>query len=294
MSFKAQVGGGGALIGIVIVVILVIFVYLYSQGYIKLGSGGLNTNSSSATPVALSASAIGQTTNLYAGESFQIISSVTNNRDSQIVISMLPYGCSTISQSATYKTIPANVSESFSWNFTAPSSGDCQVQFTACFNYMSYANYPITLENSNIANAPITFPSFSNSPVALSIQDFNSTVIAPPAAVDPFGVNQTEYILAGNVGTGSVFNRTLNWLRISSTGKSYIQLSSRVTNIGSGFNITRTAFPQSLFFNGNFALPIVLDIPPVLNSNGYSSQIINISAGYSYCINSNAVPVSVS
>ncbi len=295
MSVKAQAGSGGALVGIILVVIIIAVVYLYFEGYIHLPTGVQSTNvSSGPTPITLSAKGVGQTTNLYAGEPFQVISSVTNTRNSKLTVSLLPYGCSTILQSAVSRTVPGGVPVSILWNFTAPSSGECQVQFTACFSYTSYSNYPITVENSNIANAPLTYPSFSNSPVDISIQDFNSTVIAPPYAAYPNGINRTEYIMAGNVGTGSLSNSTLDWLDISSTGKAYLQLSSGVTAISGNFNITKSSYAQNLYFSSGFTLPFFLTIPPVTNSRGYSAEILNISAGYTYCIQSNPVSVSVS
>lgn len=282
------------MIAIIVVVAFVVLIYFYSQGYINFPSGTSGNNSTTgADPITLSLTAESQTNNLYANEPFQVVSYIRNNRDSPITISLLPYGCSSITQGAISRTIPANVTVSITWPFTAPSSGNCQVQITSCFSYISYANYPMTIKNQNVSNVPLVYPSFSESPLAFSIASFNSVVIAPPSTVYPKGINQTYYISAGNIGSGGVSNQTLNWLKVTTTGKAYIQLSSSTISVGNSYNITKAASPLNLFFNGAFTLPILITIPPVSSSSGYAAETINISAGYTYCIHSNSIPVSV-
>lgn len=299
MPNKAQGGSGGAMVGLIIVIILVVVVYFYYEGYIKFPTiPNQNTNNSSSvgpTPLTLSASATGQTTGLFPGENFQVLSVVDNSRSSPITVSLLAYGCSTILGAKYYETIPANVQVSKAWNITAPSSGSCQVQFTACFNYSSYANYPLTITNSGV-NPPVVYPSFSNSPISLTLQSFNNLISAPPSSVDPLGVNETEYILGDNVGAGSIFNSSFDSLTIYSSGKVYVQLPSGTYAINGGsYKISSQSSDfQVLSFTRNYVLPFVLNVPPVSNTPGYSNEVLNISAVYSYCLQSNAIPVSVS
>ncbi len=297
MPKNAQDGSGGVLIALLIVVIILVAVYFYYAGYIKIpGVGSSNTNSFGPTPIALTASAIGSTTGLYPGAPFQVISEISNNRSTPLTVSLLIYGCSTISSSKVSQIVPGGVQVSKVWNVTAPSSGTCQIQFTACFNYSSYANYPITIANSGLSNVPFAYPSFSNSPLYLSLQNFNSVITAPPASVAPYGVNQTEYLLASNIGIGSIFNSSLMSLNIYSDQKAYVQLPSGVHTItGSGYTISsKSSDVQTLAFNNNYVLPFILTIPPVTSSSGYQNAVINVSATYMYCLQSNALQVSVS
>ena len=300
MSSKAQGNSGGALIGLLIIIVLVIGIYFYYEGYLSFPIGNHQTNSSNpATPISLNVSSTTSLSGLYGGQSFNVVTSLYNHRDSNINVSLLPYGCSTISTGKTYLTLLPGEPTSRVWSFVAPSSGTCNIQFTACFSYSSFANYPLTIKNSSQVVAPVTSPTFSTAPIALSIPNLESTIIAPPMAVYPNGINQTEYINAQNVGFGTVLNNTFDWLDISdSDGVGYIELSNgvfqKITSAGVNMSVMASSYRQMLFFNGNFILPVIINIPSVSSANGYTGTILGISNGYTYCIQSTPLQVSVS
>jgi hypothetical protein len=300
MPLKAQDNSGGALIGLLIIVVLVVGIYFYYEGYISFPIGNRQTNSSNpVTPVSLNVSSTGSLSGLYGGQSFNIVTSLYNYRDSNINVSLLPYGCSTISTGKKYLTLLPGEPTSRVWSFTAPSSGTCNIQFTACFSYSSFANYPLTIKNSSQVTAPVNSPTFSNAPIALSIPNLGSTIVAPPAAVYPGGINQTEYINAQNIGSGTILNDTFDWLDVSdSNGVAYIELSNgvlqKITSTGVNMSVMEPNYRQMLFFNGNFILPIILNVPPILNANGYEGTTLSISNGYTYCVQSTPLQVSVS
>lgn len=267
---------------------------MYSAGFFHTGSSPQTSNTSGVNPISISLSSPMLVNSLYPGQAFQVVSKIDNNANHPITVSIIPYGCPTISQSRIYRTIPANSPLVLDWNFSAPSSGSCLIQFTSCFNYTSHARYPITVEsNEYTGKVPTVSPSFSVSPLTLSIQNFSSTVVAPPISLDPQGVNQTMYILSTNAGSGSITNSELSWLDLYVSGSAYVLLPSGYSSIhGNSLNLTAASALSSLADSGNFILPFYLTIPAVQSQSSYSFLNINITAGYNYCMQSQQLPVS--
>jgi hypothetical protein len=289
MSKKAQNSIGAAGLAI-IVVIFIIAVYLYYAGYLNFPSQQQNNNHSAEIPVSINASSGTSLSSLYPNQKFNVISTVYNHGPRSMNVSILGYGC-TSTQSKSYITVYPNSSGSTSWSFSAPGSGSCNVQFTSCFSDSSYANYPLVLTNRNFTGqTPVNYPAFSVAPVSISIPSFSSVEQAPPSPT-----NQTVDISTSVISGGYLENSALNWFNIVSTVPAYIQFPSGIVKISGNENITDSSYPNILNVNGNLVLSILFTLNPVAGSLGYSTNTdLNMSTGYTYCIQSNILQASVS
>ncbi len=291
MSKKAQ--GGSGVIGLVVIVIIgAIVAYLYFGGYISFPNSS-TTYQPSSMPITITASSpsASNLSNLYPGQSFNALATVRGTGVSPVNISIIGYGCGGTTQATKYVEVYPNASVSSSWTFSAPGTGSCDIQFTSCFNDMAYSNYPITVENETVTSqAPVDLPSSSIAPVSISLSGFSSTVNAPPSSV-----NQTFYVQASALSAGYLKNSALNWLNIAVVGSAFVQLPKGIESVGRSINITNKTATGILYFSGVFRLPLELTFEPVPQASGFTTSTdVNISAGYTYCLTSNLLPVSVS
>ncbi len=286
--------------GVIIIVILIIIVaafFLFKEGYIHLGPTTTVTTSSSVNPflpISLNITSATPLAHLYTNEQINVISTISNDRDSYINVVLLPYGCSFLPIQNKSVSIPPDSPSSIQWNFSSSSSTTCTITFSACFNAVSYTNYPLTIESYKFTGAVPVSPISSSSgvPIALELLSFNTTIVAAPS---PY--NQTAY-LDGNVLTSSGLSSKLNWVQINiQNGKGYFTSSTgKIYDINPSINLTDQQY-QLLIQNGRLLAPVPFSllINPVSNSLGYTSNVdINVSAGYTYCIQSNSIPISIS
>ncbi len=278
---------------VAIVIVIVIIAYLYFAGYISLPSTTTTTTTASAVPINVSASSSAQVSNLYPSQSFSVIANIVGNGVAPLNVSIIGYGCGGTTQPTKYVEVYPGSSYSSSWTFSAPTAGSCDVQFLSCFNDISYANYPITVENNTFTGTPpITLPSYSTAPVSVSLSGFNSIVTAPPSPL-----NRTLYIQAPVLSPGYLNNNVFNWLNIAVAGKAFTELPNAATLsiVDRNVNITNSTYPGILYVSGVFQFPLELTFSPVPQSPGFTTDTdVNVSVGYRYCLTSNLLPVSVS
>ncbi len=285
--------------GVIIVVILIIIVgvfFLYKAGYLNFNQTTTTTtkNINPYIPISFNISTSTPLAHLYTGENINVISKIFNNGKNYINVVAFPYGCSFLPVQNKSFSIPPDSPSSFSWVFSSSSPTSCSITFSACFNAVSYTNYPLTIESYDFNGTVPTSQSTSSAglPINLGLEDFSPILIASPSSE-----NQTFYVDANSLtSTGSTSK--LNWVNIQiNNGIGYFT-SSVGTNykIEPNQNITNQEYPLT-FQNGRLLAPIQFSllVNPVSNSVGYTSNVsINVSAGYTYCITSNSIPLSIS
>ncbi len=290
MVKRAQSGNGIVIVFIIIVIAIVGYLY-YSGFFSKLSLESAN-QTQNIIPIGMSVSSPDQLGSLYPSQQFHVVSMITNNGTRPFTVSLLPYGCPTRDSAINVMVYPGT-SDPVQWNFTAPSSGGCDIQFTACFNDVSYADYPVIVKNQSTSATPPVFPTASVAPISLSIPGFSSTVLAPPVPA-----NITEYIRAVDIGNGFVSNGTtegyLAWLDLNVQGaNAYIQLANSIAKTSPNINVTSSVLLAFAPNGGALQLPFLLTVNPVSSQSGYYGGMnINISSGYRYCIQSQFLPVS--
>ncbi len=285
--------------GVIIVVILIIIVgvfFLYKEGYINFNQTTVTTtkNVNPYLPLTFNISSTTPLAHLYTGENINIISKIVNNGKNYINVVAFPYGCSFLPVQNKSFSIPPDSPSSSSWTFSSSSPTSCSITFSACFNAVSYTNYPITIESYDFnGTVPISsITASSGLPIGLGLEDFSSTLIASPSAE-----NQTFYIDASSLtSTGSTSK--LNWVNIQiNNGIGYFTSSTGSTyEIDPSENVTAQKY-QLTFQNGRLLAPIPFSllVNPVSNSLGYTSDVsINVSTGYTYCITSNSILLTIS
>ncbi|MCL4396771.1 hypothetical protein M1494_00260 [Candidatus Parvarchaeota archaeon] len=285
--------------GVIIIVVLIIIVgvfFLYKSGYINFNTTTTTTTqiTNSYLPISFNVSASTSLSHLYTGQNINFISNVFNHGNNYLNVVLTAYGCPFIPiQNKTF-SIPPNSPSASTWTFSSSSSGTCTLTFSACFNAVSYTNYPLTIENYNFTGTvPVSSPTSSSGlPISMFLQAFNTTIISGPVPI-----NQTEYV-EGNVLTSSGSASKLNWVNIDiKNGKGYFTSSTGSTYaIDPSINISS---PQQYSLNFELGrppqVPFLFTVNPVSNSIGYTSDIsINVSAGYTYCLTSVGTPITVS
>jgi hypothetical protein len=284
--------------GVIIIVVLIIIVgvfFLYKEGYLNFNTHSSTTGQSvnPYVPISLNISSASSLSHVYTNESINVISNVFNHGKSYITVTMVPFGCTFLPTQNKSIAIPPNSPSSFLWTFSSSSIASCSITFRACFNAVSYTDYPLTIESYNFAGSvPVSSQTSSSGlPISIALQSFNNTVIAGPNPL-----NDTEYV-AGNALTSDGSASALNWVEIridngigyftASTGKTY--------GINPAINISSQEYPLT-FQSGKLSasVPFLFVVNPVSNSLGYTSNVsINVSAGYRYCILSNSIPITI-
>ncbi len=289
-------GQSGVIIIVVVIIIVGVF-FLYKSGYINFNTTKVTTTKQIANPylpISFNVSASTPLSHLYTGENINFISSVFNHAKNYLNVVLTAYGCPFIPIQNKSFSIPPNSPSSTTWTFSSSSSGTCTLTFSACFNAVSYTNYPLTIENYNFSGTvPVSAPTSSSGlPISLDLQAFNTTIVAAPVPK-----NNTEYV-EGNVLTSLGSTSKLNWLNIKiNNGEGYlISPTGNTYTINPSLNISS---PQEYSLDFQLGrppqVPFLFTVNPVSNSIGYTSDIsINISAGYTYCLTSAGTPITVS
>lgn len=293
MNSKGQMG----VVLLVILIIAVGFFFLYKSGYLSLVSAAPSTtgqNSNPFVPLSLNLSSTTPLAHLYTNENINIVSTMFNHGNRSLDVVLFPYGCSFLPIQNQSVSIPPGLPSSTSWTFSSQSPTTCSIVFSACFNAVSYVEYPLTIESYNFTGtAPVSsITSSSGLPISVGLQAFNTTIVAGPSPA-----NKTEYAAATSLTSYGSASR-LNWVKIDiNGGRGYFtSFTGQVYAITPSINITAQQY-QLNFQNGRLLAPVPfsLTIDPVVNPVGYTSaESVNISAGYTYCITSNSIPITVS
>ena len=286
-------GQSGIMIAVIFVIVIGLF-FMYYEGYFNFKSTSAPTqNLTPNLPISLNISSTNNLAHLYTNQNINVIAAVRNYGNNYMNVVLSPYGCSFLPIQSKNVSIPPASSSSVSWSFSGSSPTSCSITFLACFNAVSYTDYPITIESYQFTgNAPTSaIRSSSGLPISISLESFNPLMVAGPSPV-----NSTEYA-DGIALTSQGSTSKLNWLSISIlNGEGYFTTSSgSAVSINPSINITQQEFPLT-FQNGRLLSPIPFSllVNPVSNSIGYTSNTeINVSAGYTYCINSNSIPITL-
>ena len=287
--------------GVIIIVIVVIIVgafFLYKSGYINFNFNTTNTTTvkqiiNPYLPISFNVSASTPLSHLYTGQNINFISNVFNNGKNYLNVVLTAYGCPFIPIQNKSFSIPPNSPSSTTWTFSSSSSGACTLTFSACFNAVSYTDYPLTIKNYDFTGTvPISSQTSSSGlPISMALEAFNTTIVAGPVPI-----NKTEYV-EGNVLTSSGSTSKFNWLNIEiENGNGYFTSSIGSTyNIDPSINISSSQqYPLNFQSGRPPQVPFLFTVNPVSSSVGYNSDIsINISAGYTYCLTSSGIPITV-
>lgn len=292
MSGKAQSSSGVGVL-VVIIIIAVVAFYLYESGYLGHIGQPAAAVYNSTVPITLIGSSSTNLSNIYPQENIQVISEVHNHSNKPINVSISPYNCPFIPTSIKYLNVYPGSSASLIWNFSSSSATSCSIVFLACFNTVSFTNYPITFKTPEFSGtAPQGLESSSPlEPVSLAVNGLSDTIVSPPTPT-----NSTYYISAYQTGvTGSLSG--LSWLDISENGVEiyYTNSAGQISQITNSVNLSSSRY--QLLFNSAQLLspfPIQIETQPVTSSAGYTTGAdINVSAGYKYCLESTPIPVTV-
>ncbi|MGC8533646.1 MAG: hypothetical protein ACP5MV_03420 [Candidatus Parvarchaeum sp.] len=289
-------GQSGVIVIVVIIIIVGVF-FLYKGGYLNFKTSTTTTTTQNVNPylpISFNVSAVTPLSHLYTGESMNFISNVFNHGKNYLNVTLSPYGCSFLPVQSKSFLIPPDSPSSSTWTFSSSSPTSCSITFSACFNAVSYTNYPLTIENYNFSGSvPMSsVTSSSGLPINIYLQSFNTTITASPVPS-----NQSEYV-SGSSLTGIGSTSKLNWVYISiKNGEGYFTSSTGNTyTINPSVNISQSEYSLN-FQDGRLLAPIPfsLVVKPISNSIGYSSDTsINVSAGYTYCLTSNSIPLTIS
>ncbi len=287
--------GQSGVIIIVIVIIVIGILFLYHEGYFSAKTSITTTkqNVNPYLPISFNISSTNNLAHLYTNQNINIISSLVNSGNEPINLILSPYGCSFLPIQNKSVSIPAGSSTSLQWTFSGSNPTTCSITLLACFNAVSYTNYPLTIESYKFTGKAPSSASTASSglPIDLFLQSFNSTIVAGPSPV-----NNTEYIY-GYALTSTGSTSRLNWVSISiNNGKGYFTTSTGKTlEINPNINITNSQYPLT-FEHGKLLAPVSFSllVQPVSNSLGYyTGAAINVSAGYTYCLTSNSIPITL-
>ncbi|MEM0144081.1 MAG: hypothetical protein QXL94_09120 [Candidatus Parvarchaeum sp.] len=292
MKSKGQTG----VIIIVVIIIIVGLFLLYKSGYINFNTTNTSTHTQNVNPyvpISFNVSAVSSLSHVYTNENINFISDVFNHGNKNLNVVLTAYGCPFLAIQNKSFSIPPNSPSSSTWTFSSASSGSCTITFRACFDAVSYTNYPLTIENYNFSgNIPTSsLTSSSGLPISIGLGSFNTTIIAGPVSI-----NKTEY-LEGSVLTSYGSASKLNWVNIDiNNGLGYFTSSTgNVYTINPSINISS---PQQYSLSFELGrppqVPFLFTVAPVSNSIGYNSDVsINVSAGYNYCVTSSPIPLTI-
>ena len=288
-------GQTGVIIMVVLIVIVGVF-FLYKEGYINFNNTTsiVNTqNLNPYVPISFNISSVGSLAHVYTGENINFVSNIFNHGKSYLNVVVSPYGCQFMPILNKSFLIPPNSPSTYTWNFSSTTPTSCSVTFSACFNAVSYTNYPITIESYNFSGkAPLSSQTSSSGlPISLALESFNPTIVSSPVTT-----NQTEYVESSAL-TSDGSTSKLNWVNIHiSNGEGYFISSTGGTySINPSINISSQLYPLNFQYGRLLApVPFTFVVTPVSSSIGYNSDIsINISAGYTYCLTSSTIPLTV-
>ena len=198
---KRSQGGSGIAILAVVVIAIVAIAYMYNTGYLNFHSQPALYNST--VPIALSVSSTSNLLNLYPQQNMKIISSVYDYSPDPINVSLTSFGCAFLPLAKKYVEVYPGSSSSLVWNFSSSSSTSCSITFMACFNSVSFTNYPITF---TVTYFTPSFFSFSMSSLSRPIfLCFN--IMVPSSTTSP----------ASQSPSTSLSTSTLKNIRLSAT-----------------------------------------------------------------------------
>ncbi|EFD93084.1 MAG: hypothetical protein BJBARM5_0090 [Candidatus Parvarchaeum acidophilus ARMAN-5] len=289
-------GQSGVMIVIVILVIAAVAFFLYKSGYLSQITPSTSVSKVTVNPylpISFNISSPNDLSQLYTNEAIGVITSMKNSGNKPINVSLSPYGCSFLPITSKHVVIPADSPSSIDWSFSGSSPTTCTITFTACFNAVSYTNYPLTIKSYKFIGTAPTSASLASSglPINIYMQDFNDSIFAAPSSQ-----NDTEYVMGSDL-TSEGSTLKLNWLSINiANDVGYFTDSLGNTyKIDHSINITQQEYPLT-FQNGNLLAPVQFSllVNPVSNPAGYTNNIeVNVSAGYTYCITSNSIPITL-
>ncbi len=288
-------GQSSAIIVVIILVVIAGAFFLYHEGYFNAKpSTTAVVTTNPYVPISLNISSTNNLAQLYTNQNINVISNVKNSRGYPINVTLSPYGCSfLINVPSKAIAIPADSPSAISWTFSGASPTTCTITFNACFNAVSYTEYPLTIKSYQFTGAVPTSSVTDSSglPISVNLESFNTSIFAAPSPE-----NLTEYA-NGVALTSDGSTSKLNWLSISiSNAKGYFTTNTgAILTINPDINITNSEYPLT-FQNNRLLAPAAFSllINPVSNSVGYTNNVsINVSAGYTYCITSNSIPITL-
>ncbi len=278
---------------VLIVVLVAVSLYLYQGGYLSgLFPATHVPHQNSYVPLTVNVTSPHDLSSLYPNQQFQVISTISNSRNTPMTATIVPFGCSFLPTTQRTVTIPQNSPSSIQWTFSSSSATSCAITFKVCFNDTAYTDYPVTFVNYQFTGTPPTSPPTSSSgvPISIYLQGLNSTITAPPSTV-----NSTVYVNSLQLSSFGIATG-LKWVNIKiENDQGYFTLYSNQISRTSSINLSANRY-ELAFQNGNLLspFPFLLAIPPVTNPQGYTSNVaINVSTAYTYCVSSNSLPVGI-
>lgn len=279
---------------VVIIVIIAGAFFLYHEGYLNFQAQPTATaakNLNPDVPILLNISSTNNLAHLFTNENITVISYLDNSGNVPLNVTLHSYGCSfAIQEKNVY--IPSLSSTSLSWSFSSSTPTSCSITFNACFNAVSYVNYPLTIESYKFSGTALTssISQSSGLPLQLSLESFNPIIVAAPSAE-----NVTQYITGYPLTSDGSVSK-VHWLSILiENGEGYFTTSTgNLIDILPSVNITNSEY-SLVFENGRLLAPsFSLLVNPVSNPIGYTDNTsMNISAGYTYCVTSNSIPITL-
>ncbi len=303
MNSRAQ-AGASILVILIIAVVFIYFLYyspygkqVFSQIFSALKTRQTNVTSSvsSVNPLSLNASLQNSGIQIYKDQPFYVILSLKSNTQRTLDLSIDSFGCS-FSQGSKTLVLPPYDTASVDWNFSSSSAQSCDIQFRVCFPFSTTATFPFVFKSYQYTGqVPTTSISQNISPLFIST-NMPSVIPSPPSSM-----NETYYIKINQVATiGGVNGSTLSSLQIGTDVQQaypiYIGTQSGDVPIYYGNSYVTTS-PQALQLSlgGTLEIPFILTtLPSSELTSGYSQYYtLSVSLGYTYCVESNYIPVSI-
>ncbi|MCW1301758.1 MAG: hypothetical protein OH316_01320 [Candidatus Parvarchaeota archaeon] len=292
--FNRKAAGAGVIVFLLIIIALAAIV-LYDPAVLSRIGLGKSTNTSAIVyynPISFSASLQNPSAQIYSGSQFNAVITLTDHSSQPISVSVSPAGCPFITSSDDkLVNLDGGTTTSLLDSFLSAKSQVCTLSFTACFNYTSSYTYFFSFENSSYTGiVPTVSPVESVSPFNISVSDITQVIPASPSPK-----NETYTLIFSPISTsGYVNNNALRWLSIASTSQIYVASQSPLTPKHTSINITYPSADLYLLTDGALQLPFFLTSQPVEGKSYSSLQNITIEAGYTYCMQSSYIPISVS
>ena len=287
-----------AAFGVLVVLLIIVggfaLVYFYKPSLLSSLGIGQPTNISKIVyydPITFSAALQNPSLPIYPNSQFNVIITLVNHASQPIAISVSPAGCPFVTSSENrVVTLGSGEVTSFSDSFSASKAQECTMLFTACFDYTSSYQYFFSFENENYNGVvPVVSSIEPPSPFNISISNIEQVIPTPPTP------NNETYNLILNPATmaGYINNGALKWLSLSSTSEVYIASQPALNPQHTIINITGNSASLDLLSNGALQLPFILTGQPVVGKDYSSLQNITVTAGYTYCMQSSYIPISI-
>lgn len=286
---------GGGVVVFLLIVIAVAAVVLYDPSVLSKIGLGRSANISSAVyydPISFSASLQNPSAPIYSGSEFNVLITLTNHADQPISVSVSPAGCPFITSSENKAVnLAGGAATGLFDSFSSSKTQDCTMSFTACFNYISSYTYFFAFESPSYTGIVPTISSVGSvSPFNISISGMKQVIASPPSPQ-----NETyTLIVSPSTTSGYVMNDTLRWLSISSTSQIYVASQSPLNSGHTSINITSPSPDLYLLTDDVLHTPFIMASQPVVGKSYSSLQNITVVAGYTYCMRSSYIPVSIS